>query len=58
MALIFLGCTSVVFITGTLVQLLTEAQIQEAHSEANAWKTKSRNSRTTPSSAASAGSVE
>ncbi len=28
MALIFLGCTSIIFITGTLVQMLTEAQIQ------------------------------
>lgn len=30
MALIFLGCTSMVFITGTLVQILTETQIQRA----------------------------
>ena len=30
MALIFLGCTSIIFITGTLVQMLTEAQIQRA----------------------------
>jgi len=30
MALIFLGCTGIIFITGTLVQLLTEAQIQRA----------------------------
>ena len=30
MALIVLGCTGIIFITGTLVQLLTEAQIQRA----------------------------
>lgn len=30
MALIVLGCTGIIFITGTLVQWLTEAQIQHA----------------------------
>ena len=30
MALIVLGCTGIIFITGTLVQLLTESQIQRA----------------------------